>query len=528
MRSRTSRPSARSLGSLMPVITLAMLVLLSAAPRLSEAKTKLWLFPDSEDPRSGHHVVTDGEFTLIVQNRGTADNDAVSLVSLVVAVNDSSLLGGVTLTWPDGSATTVDAAGLQYGTPTIPCDGNRVPGHGIYPTDFTTVPALNEDSLQEIEPGGQIEIQVEVVGDDGLEVHFDAIAQGTKIKRGAEVCYGVVNPSGHCVTVVFAAETAECPHLDVEKTASAGTAEVGGEIEYTIEVLNSADCDPLANLVVSEDIPTVIDPESGDPVPAFTVDQTTVLPPPTSQTDDLITWDLAGLEPSESTVFTLVALFSDASDGQEIVNTACVSGDGLEDPECGSAVVAIGNVSSEADFGGPGFWCNRVRFALAGRDHITYMVEELDAFLTDIDGASAVFSEIYDVSTLELTEDLLCRPQDAASAADRLARHLLTLWFNIVSGRVDPELTLGDLCPGDEMLPEDADATMTIGRVVLEAENEILVAEPDDALLDWWKDVIDYINDASSGPCDEEAVPQPRRARGLRLGHRGGGEPVGH
>jgi hypothetical protein len=78
------------------------------------------------------------------------------------------------------------------------------------------------------------------------------------------------------------------------------------------------------------------------------------------------------------------------------------------------------------------------------------------------------------------------------------------------------------------MLPEDADATMTIGRVVLEAENEILVAEPDDAILDWWKDLIDYINNASSGPCDEEAVPQPRRARGLRLGHRGGGGPVGH
>jgi len=511
------------------ITILATLALAAAAPRVSEAKTTLWLFPESENPRAGHHVVTDGEFTLIVQNRGTGENDGASLVSLVVAVNDPSLLEQVILSWPDESTDTIEPGGLQYGTPTVPCDGKRVPGHGIYPTDFTTVPARNADGAQEIEPGGQIEIQVEVVGEDGLEVHFDAIAQGTKIKRGAEVCYGVVNPSGHCVTVVFSdAGAADCPNIAVEKTASAAAAEVGGEIGYTIEVSNSADCDPLADLVVTEDIPTVIDPESGDPVPAFTVDSGTVLPMPTSQTDDLITWDLASLAPGESAFFTLIALFAEASDGQEVVNTACATADGMDDPTCGSAVVAIGNVSNEADLSGPGFWCNRLRFALAGRDHVTYTVEEFDIFLTEINDESAIFSEIIDVSTLELAEELLCRPQDAASAADRLARHLLTLWFNIVSERVDPELTLGELCPGDEMLPEEADATMTIGQVVLEAESELLVMEPGDALLDWWKDVIDFINNASSGPCDEEAVPQPRRVRDLRLGHRGGGGPDGH
>jgi uncharacterized repeat protein (TIGR01451 family) len=464
-----------------------------------------------------------------VQNRGTADNDAVSLVSLVVAVNDSSLLGGVTLTWPDGTVTPVDADGLQYGTPTIPCDGNRVPGHGVYPTDFTTVPALNEDSLQEIEAGGQIEIQVEVVGDDGLEVHFDAIAQGTKIKRGAEVCYGVVNPSGHCVTVIFGDGGAtECPDIDVEKTASAAGVEVGGEIEYTIEVSNSADCDPLADLVVTEDIPTVIDPASGDPVPAFTVNPATVVPTPTSQTEYLITWDVAGLGPGESILFTLAALFEEASDGQEIVNTACASADEVDDPECSSAVVAIGNVSDEADLGGPGFWCNRLWFALEGRDRVLYTVEELDGFLAQINETSSFFSDMFDATTLELAEDLLCHPQDAASAADRLARHLLTLWFNIVSGRVDPELTPGDLCPGNEMLPEGADATMTVGDVVLGAEGELLAAESDDALLDWWKDIVDFVNNASLGPCDEENGPAatPRRTRGLHLGHHGGGQPT--
>jgi len=131
-----------------------------------------------------------------------------------------------------------------------------------------------------------------------------------------------------------------------------------------------------------------------------------------------------------------------------------------------------------------------------------------------------VFSELYDTSSLELAEILLCAPQLADSAADRLARHLLALWFNIVSERVDPGLILDELCPGDEELPEDADAGMTVGEVLASAEEELLADEPDAALLDWWKDTVDFINNATVGPdCDEddENLSELRRSPGRRL-----------
>jgi len=529
MITSTSGRSGRRIGDFLSIIILVAMALLVAAPSISEAKTKLWLYPDSDDPRAGGHVVTEVPFMLVVENRGTKDGDTASLVSLVVAVNDKTLLGSVTLLWPNGDVTEIVAADLYPGTPTLPCDGKNVPRHGIYPTDFTTVSVLNIDSIDEIEPGETVEIWVEVVGDDGLEVHFDAIAQGFKVKKDTEVCFGVVNPSGHDVTVILGEiGDADCPDVEIEKSANTTGVEVGGEVEYMIEVENTGDCE-LTDLVITEDIPTVIDPETGDLVPAFTV--TAVDPVPDDQTELLITWNLDSLLPGEMATYTLTALFVEAADGQEVVNTACVTaeGDEIGIEECSSVEVAVGEESADGDIGGPGFWCNRIRFAIEGRHNATYTVEELNAFLaeinegTDSSDGSFVFPELYDTSTLELAQDLLCHPQGAESAADRLARHLLTLWFNIVSERVDPEITLGDLCPGDEVLPDGADPTMTVDTVKLGAEDELLAEPPDEALLEWWKDVIDFINNASVGPCDgaEEAAPEPRRLRGRHLGRRG-------
>jgi uncharacterized repeat protein (TIGR01451 family) len=506
------------------------MTLLVSVPGTSEAKTELWLHPESDDPRAGGHVVTGGVFTLIVENRGTKDGDTASDVSLVVAVNDVTLLGGVTLVWPDGEETSIDAASLQPGTPTLPCDGRSVPRHGVYPADFTTVPVRNIDSSNPIEPGGRIEVDVEVVGEAGLEVHFDAIASGQKVKKETVVCFGVVNPSGHDVTVILGdTGDTECPAVTIKKSANTTGVDIGDEVEYTITVENTGDCE-LTNLLITEDIPTVIDPVSGDPVPAFTVNPANVLPEPESQTDDLITWILDTLPPGESATFTLTAAFDQSlADGHEVVNTACAAAEGIEDPRCSSVEVAVGEGADDGEIGGPGFWCNQIRFALEGRHNAGYTVEELQAFLAEInDGSdtsdgSFVFSELFDTSTLELARTLLCTPQLAESAADRLARHLLTLWFNIVSGRIDPAITLGELCPGEEPLPEDADGGMTVGEVVLGAEDELLADEPDDALLGWWKDIADFINNAGVGPdCDEEDAnaSEMRRLPGRRLGHR--------
>jgi hypothetical protein len=521
MTTSASGRLGRGFGGLLSIVFLVTMAFLVAAPGTSDAKTQLWLYPDTDDPRAGGHVVTDSMFTLVVENRGRGDDDTATLVSLVVAVNNPDLLGSVTLGWPDDSTSIVE--NLMFGTPTLPCDGKNVPRHGIYPTFFTTVSIANADAVDEIEPGGSVVIEVEIVGDDGLEVHFDVIAEGHKVKRDTTVCYGVVNPSGHDVTAVLGDSVdAECPVMTINKSASTTGVEVGGEVEYTIEVSGSEDCEPLTNLVITEDIPTVGDPA----VPAFTVDNSTIFPAPVSQTDDLITWNLDSLPASDTAVFTLTAVYVEAADGHEVVNTACVTADGIDDPECSSAEVAVGEEPDDDEIGGPGFWCNRIRFAVEGRHNATYTVEELEAFLVEINDdadsgeGSSVFSELYDASTLESAQILLCRPQLAESAADRLARHLLTMWFNIVSDRVDRGLTLDELCPGDEELPEDSDGGMTVGDVVAGAEDELLADEPDDALLDWWKDVIDFINNATIGPdCDEEEpVSQMRRFRGRRLG----------
>jgi uncharacterized repeat protein (TIGR01451 family) len=531
MITSASTQSARRIGGFLSIIILVTMAMLVAAPGISEAKTELWLYPDSDNPRAGGHVVTDGVFTLIVENRGTKDGDTATDVSLVVAVNDTALLGGITLIWPDGEEASIDAASLQFGTPTLPCDGKDVPRHGVYPADFTTVSVRNNDSIDEIEPGGRIEIEVEVIGDDGLEAHFDAIAAGHKVKKETVVCFGVVNPSGHDVTVVLGrGDTGddECPELTIKKSASTNEVEIDGEVEYLIEVENTGDCE-LTNLLITEDIPVVTDPTTGEVNPAFTVDPVTVVPAPESQTDDLITWSLASLPSGETATFTLTAVFDQPlADGSNVVNTACVVADGIEEPSCSRVKVAVGEKETDdGEIGGPGFWCNRIRKAFEERHNATYSVEELEAFLSEInDGTdssegSLVFSELYDTSTLELAEILLCAPQLADSAADRLARHLLTLWFNIVSERVDPDLMLDELCPGDEVLPEDADVGMTVGEVLAGAEDELLADEPDGALLDWWKDIVDFINNAKVGPdCDEdEEVAGLRRSSGRRLRH---------
>jgi len=71
----------------------------------------------------------------------------------------------------------------------------------------------------------------------------------------------------------------------------------------------------------------------------------------------------------------------------------------------------------------------------------------------------------------------------------------MTLWFNLVSERLNPALTLGELCAGDEGLPDGADPGWTVEYVRDEAE-AALIGGADDQTLSFWKDVIDYINNA--------------------------------
>ena len=498
--------------------------LLLAAPSTGDAKVKLWLYPDSDDPRAGGHVVYGTEFTLVVENRGSGEEDVATDVLLALVVNDVALFTSATLTWPDGDMT-VEAADLQFGTPTRPCDERAMPRHSWYPGDFTTVMIAEELGAGEI-----VEIEVIIEGTDGLEVHFDGMAQGSKEKKGITVCYGAVNPSGHDVTAVLGEgggdDEDDCPEVEITKSADVTWVEIGGPATYTIEVVSSADCDALENVFVTENIPTVTD--GVDVFPAFTVNEAGIVPTPTSVTDELITWELGTLDPGVPVVITVPVVFDQPlADGKKIVNHACVTADGIDDPKCDRFKIKVGTASDDGEIGGPGFWCHRITFAMEGRRPPTYTVEELLIFLADLDGRSTVFSEIYpifdeDAPALDLAEMLLCLPRLAESDADRLARHLLTLWFNIVSERVDPLLTLGELCPGDEELPEGAEEGMTIETVVVEAE-AALQPEAIDPDPEMWKDIIDFINNAGvagdDGTCEDDA-PIRRRTRGRRLGHR--------
>jgi hypothetical protein len=100
--------------------------------------------------------------------------------------------------------------------------------------------------------------------------------------------------------------------------------------------------------------------------------------------------------------------------------------------------------------------------------------------------------------------------------SDRLARHLMALWFNVASGRLPVETVLGDLCAGVQEPPAGFDPAMTVEALIAAAEAAIL-AGADDETLEQWKDVIDFVKSSSlpgSGGCDgEEATTRSSSQR---------------
>ncbi|MCD4747987.1 MAG: DUF11 domain-containing protein, partial [Thermoanaerobaculales bacterium] len=271
---------------------------------------------------------------------------------------------------------------------------------------------------------------------------------------------------------------------------------------------NNGTCD-LTGVVITEDIPTVTTVD-GDEVPAFTV--VTMDPSPTDQTGEMLVWAIGDLLAGESSAMTITVVFDEpAADGTIVVNTVCVVAEEIEDEICASATVEIGDFAGR-HIGGPGFWCNQIRFAIEGRHNARFTLEELEAWLVEINETSLMFPELWDTESLESVQDLLCRPSQAETVADRLSRHLLTLWFNIVSERIDPELTFDGLCAGTAPLPGDADSEMTIAELVAAAEADIL-AGAEDEILNFWAEVIDFVNNATIGACGPF---EPLRSRNRR------------
>ncbi len=500
-----NRWSDRSIQEKSAHVTVAALLLLLTLAPLSSAHADLWLYPDSESPRAGGHVVHVGSFTLHVNNRGggnTTDGIAHGVV-LAVAVNDPALLTGATLALPDGSDVSIDAAALQEGTPTLPCSDRAFPRHSEYPAFFTTVP-LGDIATDEV-----VDVGVEIEGTEGLRVHFDAFGTAYHQTGRTTRCLDVTNPAGHDVTAVLDGEGgtgADCHELEIEKLATATGVDVGAELDYLIKVTNTGTCE-LTGVTLTENLPTV--PDGVGTVPAFTV--LAVTPPATTQGTTEIRWELGALAPGAAVTVTVHVVFDQPlAEGTRVVNVACVAAEELERDECSRAKVAVG--PTQGGTGGPGFWCNQIRFAKAGRHNAKVTVDLLNGWLAEIGTSSSVFSELHDASTVELAQALLCSPSLAEDAGDRLARHLLTLWLNVASGRLDPALTLGELCEGSEPPPPDLDPAATVASVLAGAE-AALVAGADAATLGTWQELVDYVNNART-PGDAGCGQMRRHFRG--------------
>jgi uncharacterized repeat protein (TIGR01451 family) len=352
--------------------------------------------------------------------------------------------------------------------------------------------------------GESVEIEVTAEGEDGLRVHFDAMAFGLKTTGQGPKCSDVSNPSGHDVTVANRRggdNQDDCGRVSISKTADPRVVDLGEQVTFLIEVVNEGTCD-ITEALLSDFIPAVKD-ENGIAHPAFQWTGETV-PAPNVIDEFLLEWPLdSPLLIGESAIVQLVVKFNEPlAEGQRVVNRACITAAELSKPRCTSAGVMVGNPYGEDGPAGPGFWCHAARWLIEDRPKVPVDGEELLAWLEDVDIESAVFSELYPIfveddpeASLLATADLLCTPQSAEGAADRLARHLLTLWLNVVSGRLDPALTLGELCEGDEIFPDDTDLDMTVGEL-LDAVDADLAAPADDTQLTFWSEVVDAVNNS--------------------------------
>ena len=484
-----------------PIVLAATMafVIAAAAPSPAGATAKLWLYPDSDDPRNGGHVVTEPAFTLNIENRGTGNGDNTAEDSvLLVAVNDPALVVDGSIALPEGTVYLDTTTVWDFGIPTFDCDGKTVPPHGVYPAYFVEI-AMGNIAQDEIISAGVV-----INGLEGLRVHFDAKATGLKQAGPNLKCYDVFNASGHDVTMVFDEPGGSpCYEISIDKTAGATGVALGDAMDYVIVVENRGTCE-LTEVGLIEYLPTVPDAQ-GQPVPAFTV--TAIDPWPITQTPDYIEWVLGTLAPGDIVTATVSVVFDQPDAvGLEIENTACVTSFELPDA-CASASVMVGESDGD-EIGGPGFWCNQLRFAREGRPNAKFNTAELEAWRIDIVNQSAVFPELWPLDDLEGAETLLCRPNQADTMADRLARHLLALRFNVVSERLPLDTVLGALCPGDEESPPGMNPAMTVEQLIVAVEAD-LDAGAADEILEFWLEVVDFVNNArlpGPGGCDGEVV----------------------
>jgi uncharacterized repeat protein (TIGR01451 family) len=475
---------------------------------IASAGPQLWLYPQEDGPREGGHIVPPGSFVLVVENRAKpAEENNVQGVELIVAVNNSSLITTLSFAKQDGEP--LEIGEWLEGTPELPCSLKPMPRHGVYPTTYAKV------LLGDLAGGDRLEIDITAEGDEDLRVHFDAVGTAWKSNRNGQKCSDVSNPAGHDVTVgQRPGNNDDCGRVRISKTSDQKFVDIGDVVTFEIEILNQGSCD-LTDPILRDFIP-VVDNGEGGTVPAFSLSNAD--PMPDSYDELTMEWILETPFPAgEGDIVTLEVAFEESlADGQRVVNRACVSAAELRKPRCAAAVVIVGDLYGDDGPAGPGFWCHAARFILEERRNAPFDVEDFDEWLLGIGESSLVFhEELYDASTIELARDLLCSPQTAEGAADRLARHLLTLWLNVVGGRLAGDQALKALCDGEELMPEDVEPATVMELIVAVEDALLLPAEDQD--LNYWSEVVDAVNNSlvpgESGCTAPRSVSGRKRAK---------------
>jgi uncharacterized repeat protein (TIGR01451 family) len=484
-----------------------MLGVLFVAP-FALAGTQLWLYPQDAGPREGGHLIPPGDFVLVIENRGKpTDENKVLGVELIVAANDPASITALSFTKVEDGGT-LDLGDWLEGTPELPCSLRPMSRHGVYPATYAKV------LLGDLAGGEKVEIDVTVEGGEDLRVHFDAIGTAWKSNRNGEKCSDVSNPSGHDVTVgQQPGNSDDCGRVRISKISDQKFVDIGDVVTFEIGIFNEGLCD-LTDPVLTDFVP-VIDDGEGGLAPAFSLSSAD--PMPDSYDELTMEWSLETPMPAGAGgAVTLEVLFQEPlADGQRVVNRACISAAEMRKPRCAAAVVIVGDLFGEYGPAGPGFWCHAARFVLEERHNAPVGAEELAEWLLEIDGDSEVFDELYDASTLEAALDLLCSPQSASGAADRLARHLLTLWLNVVSGRLASDQVLEELCDGDELMPDDVEP-VTVMELIVAAEDALILPENEQE-LNYWSEVVDAVNNSlvrGESGCTAPISPSGRKRAG--------------
>jgi uncharacterized repeat protein (TIGR01451 family) len=442
-----------------------------------------------------------GDFLLDVYNHGRgAGNNTAYGVQLLVAVEDIGEFEGGTV---DGVE--LSPASFTYGVPKFSCSGRSIPLHGVYATYYTVIDLGNlaADDLRQVE--------VALSGTEALRVHFDAFAEGKVVKKQGKTtittCTDLFTPFSHDLTNIGGGiePPPVCEYELVIDKSGPATVQAGGIITYSIAYNSGASSCDQNNVIVTDTLPTIS--LAGIVLPALYVK---TLSAGCSSSDNLtITCTVGVLAVGEGGTITVEAYVSPLiAGGAAIVNTACVDSAEAE-AACDSVTTTVTqppiNNDAGEDIGTPGFWCNQTMRAMdcaetpdlqcAPNQKFTYL--QVEGWLSFIQMFSRVFDELGRGTTVGDINSLICDASATDTAAAKLQRHLATLWFNLVSSQVGAGMTLGSLCAGPAALPEGADLTWTVATVIVASETALL-AGADEATLLFWKDIVDFIDNAQA------------------------------